>query len=155
RMLDHYLRTAYTANRLLAPTRDPITLPARGVTPQHPTDYQQALDWFTVEHPVLLAAIDHAATTGFDTHTWQLAWSLRTFLDRRGRSHDWATPGRAAVAAAHRLADPTAQVRAHRNLAHAYIQMSRYDDAHTQLNHALDLATQTGHQTGQAHVHLD
>src|SRR5262249_42270441 len=85
RMLDHYLHTAHTADRLLDPARDPITLtpPAPGVTLQHPTDYQQALDWFTVERPVLLVAVEHAAATGFDTHTWQLAWALDIFLDRR------------------------------------------------------------------------
>jgi tetratricopeptide (TPR) repeat protein len=156
RMLDHYLHTAYTAERLLYPARDPITLipPAPGVTPQHPAGYQQALDWFTVERPVLLAAVDHAAATGFDTNTWQLAWTLATFLYRRGHWHDWATTGRAAVAAAQRLADPTAQARAHRSLAHAYTRLGRFDDAHTHLNHTLDLATQTGDQTLQARAHI-
>src|SRR5262249_7582201 len=35
RILDHYLHTAYTANRLLSPARDPLTLtpPAPGATP--------------------------------------------------------------------------------------------------------------------------
>jgi tetratricopeptide (TPR) repeat protein len=155
RILDHYLHTAHTVNRLLDPTRDPITLtsPAPGVTPQHTADYQQAMDWFTVERAVLLAAVEHAAATGFDTHTWQLAWTLATFLDRRGHWHDWAATGRAAVAAAHRLADPTAQAHAHRNLANAYTLLGRLDDAHTQLSHTLDLATQTGDQTAQAHTH--
>ena len=86
RILDHYLHTAHTAERLLHPARDSITLtpPQPGVTPEPLTDYQQALDWFTTERPVLLAAVDHAAITGFDTHTWQLAWTLQTFLHRRG-----------------------------------------------------------------------
>src|SRR5262249_58345018 len=71
RILDHYLHTAHTANRLLDPAPDPITLtpPAPDVTPQQPADHQQALDWFTVEHPGLLAPIDQAAATEFDTHT--------------------------------------------------------------------------------------
>jgi hypothetical protein len=46
-----------------------------GITPQHPSNYQQALDWFTTEHPVLLGAVDQAATAGFDTHAWQLPWT--------------------------------------------------------------------------------
>src|SRR5262249_11047423 len=156
RMLDHYLHTGYIANRLLEPARDPITLtpPAPGVTPQQPADHQQALDWFTVEHPVLLAALAHAAGTGFDTRTWQLAWTLVTFLDRRGHWHDWAATGHAAVAAAQRLADPTKQAHAHRNLSFAYTLLGRLDDAHTQLNHALDLATRTGDKAEQAHTHL-
>src|SRR4029453_4106040 len=86
RLLDHYLHTAYTADRLLNPARDPITLtpPQPGVTPEHPAHHRQALDWFTAEHPVLLATINHAATTGFDTHTWQLTWTMVHFLFWRG-----------------------------------------------------------------------
>jgi tetratricopeptide (TPR) repeat protein len=155
-MLDHYLHTTHTAERLLYPARDPLPLtpPQPGVTPQHPADYQQALAWFTADRAVLLAAVDHAAT-GFDTHTWQLAWTLSTFLNRQGHWHDWAAAGRAAVAATGRLADPTAQALAHRYLARAYTRLGRLDDADTHLSHALDLHRQAGDQAGQAHTHLN
>jgi tetratricopeptide (TPR) repeat protein len=154
RVLDHYLHTAYTADRLLDPARDMLALtpPQPAVTPEHPADRAQALAWFTAERPVLVAAVDHAAATGFDTHTWQLAWALWDFLDRRGHWHDWAATGGAAVAAAGRLGDPTAQVRAHRILARAYSQLGRLDDAHTQLTQALDLAARAGDLVGQARV---
>jgi tetratricopeptide (TPR) repeat protein len=49
---------------------------------------------------------------------------------------------------------PPAQARAHRILADAYTRLGRVDDAHTQLNHALDLATQSGDHTVQAHIHF-
>jgi tetratricopeptide (TPR) repeat protein len=155
RVLDHYLHTAHTAALLLDPIRDPITLtgPQPGVTPEHPVDYQQALAWFTAEHAVLLAAVDHGAATGFDTHTWQLAWSLCSFLDRRGHWRDWAATSRTAVAATGRLADPTAQADARRNLALAYSRLGRFDDAHTELGHALDLYRRAADQVGQAHTH--
>jgi tetratricopeptide (TPR) repeat protein len=155
RILDHYLHTAYAAARLLDPARHPITLtpPQPGVTPEHPADLGQALDWFTVEHAVLLAAVDHASTTGFDTHTWQLASTLWTFLDRRGHWHDQVAAQQAAVSAAQRLADPAVQAGAYRHLAHAYTRLGRFDDAHTQLRHALDLATQSGNLVGQANTH--
>jgi tetratricopeptide (TPR) repeat protein len=156
RILDHYLHTAHTADRLLDPHRDPLTLapPQPGVIPEHFTNHQQALDWYTAEHPVLLAAVDHATVTGLDTHTWQLAWTLDTFLDWRGHWHDLAATGQAAVAAAGRLADPTAQANAHRLLAAAYLRLGRLDDAHTQLHHALNLYAQAGDLAGQAHTHL-
>jgi tetratricopeptide (TPR) repeat protein len=118
-------------------------------------DHQQALDWFTMERVVLLAAVDHAAATGFDTHTWQLTWTLESFLDWQGHWHDWAATGRAAVLAAHRLADPTAQAHAHHTLANAYTQLGRFDDAHTPLRHTLDLAVQTGDQSAQSRAHHD
>ncbi|MGH3991584.1 MAG: tetratricopeptide repeat protein, partial [Pseudonocardiaceae bacterium] len=154
RILDHYLHTAYTAARLLHPARDPIVLtpPRPGTVPEHLTGRQEALAWFTAEHAVLLAAVDHA-TTGFDTHTWQLAWSLNTFLSRRGHWHDDLAAQRAAVAAAKRLADPLEQARAHRILAGAYIRLDRYDDGYAHLRHALDRTIQADDQVGQAHTH--
>jgi len=155
RILDHYLHTAYSAERLLNPARAPVPLaPLRaGVTPQQLSDHIQALGWLTAERPVLLAAVAHAAATGFDTHTWQLAWTLTTFLDRRGHWHDQVAVGEAAVAAAQRLADPTTQAQTHDSLAVTYTRLSRLDDAHTQLRYALDLATQTNNQNQQAHTH--
>ena len=155
RILDHYLHTAYPAARLLNPVRDLLQLapPRAGVTPQQLSDQAQAWGWFTAQRPVLLAAIEHAAATGFDTHTWQLAWTLQTFLNRRGHWHDQVAVTRAAVAAAQRLADPTTQARTHQDLADAYTLLGRFDDAHTQQRHALDLATRIGDQTLQAHTH--
>jgi tetratricopeptide (TPR) repeat protein len=155
RILDHYLHSAYAADRLLHPTRDPINLAAAqpGVIVHRPADYRQALEWFTAERPVLLAAVGLAAAAGFDTHVWQLAVTLRIFLYRRGHWHDMATTGRAAVVAAHRLVNPSAQIRAYHILAHADIRRGRFDDAHTWLGHALGLATQISDQTGQAHTH--
>jgi len=155
RILDHYLHTAQAADRLLNPTRDPIPPgpPLVGVTPEQFSDHAQALDWFTMEHQVLLAAVAHTVATGFDTHTWQLAWTLATFLHRRGHWNNLVAVEQAAVAATQRLADPTAQAHSHRNLAGAYTMLGRFDDAHTQMGHALDLATRIGDQTGQAHTH--
>jgi hypothetical protein len=62
RTLDHYLHTAHAAARLLDPQRDPINLvPAQvGTVPEILATHEQALTWFTTEHAVLLAAIEHA-----------------------------------------------------------------------------------------------
>ncbi len=157
RMLDHYLHTAHTAAVLLDPHQDPITLapPGSGVTAARPTDAQQALAWFAAEHQVLLAVIDHAAATGQDTRTWQLAWSLTTFLNRQGHWRDWAATSQAAVHAAQRLADPSAQATAHRRLGWAYSMLGRIQDARTQFQHALDLYGSLSDQVGPADTHLD
>jgi DNA-binding SARP family transcriptional activator/tetratricopeptide (TPR) repeat protein len=157
RMLDHYLHTAHTAERLLYPVRDPILLaltpPGPGVNPEQPADHGQALAWLTAEHSVLLAAVRLAAEAGLDTHTWQLAWTLHTFLHRRGHWHDLTTTWQTALHAAHRLHDPAAQAHAHRDLAHAHTRLGRYPDAHTHLRHALHLFTQADDHAGQAHTH--
>jgi DNA-binding SARP family transcriptional activator/tetratricopeptide (TPR) repeat protein len=155
RILDHYLHTAGTADRLLEPARDPIaSSPSQpGVTPEHLADYEQALAWFTVERPVLLAAVDQAVAAGFDRHIWQLAWTLWVFFDRQGHWLDQITTGRAAVAATARLSDPGLQAHAHRNLANAYFRLGHFDEAEIQLRQALDLASLAGDQLGQAGTH--
>ncbi|HEX6359938.1 AfsR/SARP family transcriptional regulator [Actinophytocola sp.] len=154
RLLDHYLHTAHAAALLLHPHRaQPITPTAAetGVTAAHLTDLGQALAWFTVEHPTLLAVIELAA----DTDTCQLAWALATFLERQGRWHDLAATQHAAVGAARRLADRPAQARAHGSLAGADVRLGRFADAHTHLRLALDLFDQLGDRVGRAHTHLD
>jgi tetratricopeptide (TPR) repeat protein len=157
RVLDHYLHSAHRAAMALQPTRDPITLaPAQpGTIPEHPADHGDALAWFSTEHRVLLAAVDHAAAAGMDTYVWQLAWALALFLHRRGHWHDRVATGYAAVRAATRLADHAAQAYAHRNLGNVHSVMGHFDRAHTHLHRALDLYRQTSDQTGQAQAHQD
>jgi tetratricopeptide (TPR) repeat protein len=158
RLLDHYTHTAHTAARLLNPTRDPIqilpTPPAPGATPEQPADQRAALAWLTAEHPVLLAAQRLAAGSGFDTHTWQLAWTLDTFLNRRGHWQDLAGAWQTALAAADRLGNLTATAFAHRALALAGSSLGGYGEAHTHLRPALDLSTEAADPVGQAHTHL-
>jgi tetratricopeptide (TPR) repeat protein/transcriptional regulator with XRE-family HTH domain len=157
RTLDHYLHTAHRAARLLNPTGDQIAAdpPRPGTTPEPLADYAQALAWLTTEHPVLVAAVDHSSRTGLDTHTWQLAWTLVSFLSRLGHWQDYATTQSAAVAAARRLGDPTTQARTHRYLGQAYSRLGRFDDAHTQFRSSLDLATRAGDRIRQADAHLN
>ncbi|MGN9907444.1 BTAD domain-containing putative transcriptional regulator [Phytohabitans sp. LJ34] len=156
RMLSHYLHAAHAAAQLLNPHQDPIALvPSRSVlVPERPADYQAALDWFATERTVLLAAINHAAAAGFDAHTWQLAWTMTSFLDLRGHWDDWIAVTRAAVTAADQLGDPAARVRAHRMLAHAHLEVGAIGDAEAHLRVALDLYEQAGDQTGQGHAHI-
>ncbi|HZM84821.1 MAG TPA: tetratricopeptide repeat protein [Candidatus Limnocylindrales bacterium] len=161
RMLDHYLHTAHTAARHLHPMITPPSITPSpiqtGVTTGHVGDHQQALAWFTSEHAVLLAIIDHAFASGYNTHVWYLAWTMWAFLNPRGRWHDYAATARAAVTAAQRLANPTAQAYAHLQLATADMRLGHLDDAHTQLRHALDLYRQVGDQgdsAGQAYTHI-
>jgi tetratricopeptide (TPR) repeat protein len=155
RALDHYLRTGYTAAMTLHACRDPITLPepAPGVVPEILLDHEEALRWYTAEHVVLLAAVDHAVSAGFDTHTWQLAWTLTDFLDRRGHWHDWIATQRAAVAAGRRSGDRATEAGGHQQTGHAYIQMGRFAEAGTHLERALALYRQAGELPGQGQTH--
>ncbi|GAA4684784.1 AfsR/SARP family transcriptional regulator [Phytohabitans rumicis] len=154
RALDHYLHTARAADRLLIPQRDAIELadPRPGVTPEVLTDARHALDWFGAEHPVLVELVQRAPAE-FDTHVWQLSWTLATFFDRQGHWDDYKTSHRAALDAARRLADPAAQAHTHRNLARAYGRLGRLADARFHLGEALDGYAAAGDPVGMAHVH--
>jgi tetratricopeptide (TPR) repeat protein len=155
RVLDHYLRSAYSAALLLAPPQDPLALgpPRPGVTAAQHAGYEQAMRWFTAEYQVILAAIGHAAEAGYDTCAWQLTWTVSTFLDRQGHWHDLAVAAGTSVAAADRLADPAAAAWARRVLARAYTRLDRFDDADTQLQDALGLYRGSADQAGQADTH--
>jgi len=154
RVLDHYLHSAHGADMLLEPHRHRITPapPCSGVSAEQPADAAGALAWFGAEHRVLLAAVELAVSAGFDTHAWQLAWTLTEFFDRRGHWHDLVVTMRAALAAARRLGDRPGQARAHRGLARAGHLLGRDEDARIHLYEALDLYTQLGDHTGQAHA---
>jgi tetratricopeptide (TPR) repeat protein/transcriptional regulator with XRE-family HTH domain len=155
RVLDHYLHTAHAADCLLYPAREQTTLPPSrpGVYPEQPADQEQALAWFTAEHAVLVTAVTARYADGFDRQVCQLGQTLWTFLYRQGNWHDWAAAGHAALAAARRLGDPSAQGYAHRSLAQAYTWLGRLDDADSHSRDALDLFGQAGDLTGQAHTH--
>jgi len=151
RLVAHYLHTAYAADRLLHPSRDPITLPAPapGVVPEGHDHHEAALAWFTAEHQVLLQTLGLAPPVP----AWQLAWSLSTFLDRQGHWRQWASTQRAAVAAARRAGDDAAQARAHRFAALALGRLGDFAEAHAELGEALRLYERTGDLIGQAHTH--
>jgi DNA-binding SARP family transcriptional activator/tetratricopeptide (TPR) repeat protein len=155
RLLDHYLHTAHGADLLLYRHGETVALPEPqpGVSAERLGGRDQAMAWFTAEHPVLLAAIGQAARNGFHRHTCQLAWALFVFLHRRGRWGDRAATQHAALEAARRLGDRGAQARAHRYLGSAYADLGRFDAAHVHLRRALELSDDLGDPAGAAWTH--
>jgi tetratricopeptide (TPR) repeat protein/transcriptional regulator with XRE-family HTH domain len=158
RLLDHYLHTAHTAEKLLYPAQEDLALavPSPGVTPERPADKEQALAWFTTEHAVLITAVTaDQAGVGYclDRQICQLSQRLRTFLYRQGHWHDWADAAHAALAAAQRIRDVREQGYAHRGLAQAYTWLGRFDEVGDHSRQALDMFGQAGDKVGQAHTH--
>jgi tetratricopeptide (TPR) repeat protein len=155
RLLDYYLHTAATAAALLNPGREPVTLtpPSPVVASEPLADREQALAWFTTEHQTLVSAIHHAARAGFDTHTWQIAWSVANYLDRQGRWHDYAATQYAALDATQRLEDRAAQALSHYALGLANSRLGRPDDAYFHHDRALELCRELDDQVGQARAH--
>jgi DNA-binding SARP family transcriptional activator/Tfp pilus assembly protein PilF len=152
RTLDYYLYTAHAAALLLNSSRKPLCLPplSTGTTPQPLADYDEALAWLQAEHQVLLAAISTAATSGFDLHACQIAWTLSTYQNRLGYWHDWTSAQHSALAAATRLGDKVAQADAHRNLGRAALRYHDSAGAQSHLERTLALHEELGDQVGQA-----
>jgi tetratricopeptide (TPR) repeat protein len=155
RMLDHYVHTAYHADRLLDP-QDAFDLPAAApeVIPEDLTECEQALAWFTAEHPVLLGAVEQAAAARLDTHAWQLARTTAVFLHRQGHWYDQITAQDTALTTARRAGDAPGQAYAHRTLARAQAQLGHIEDAHRHLRSALELYVTLDDPIGQAHTYL-
>lgn len=157
RVLDHYLHTAYTASRLWDPHRDPIILtpPKPQSTPESFTESAPALAWLNAEYSVLLRAINLAAEIGFDTHAWQLTWSLVDFFNRQGYWHDWLSVQQIALNSAERLADQSAQARGHRGLGRVYACLDRDQESEKHLRTALELFDKVNDHASMAHTYID
>ena len=140
RVLDHYLHTAMAASHRFSPFRSPLQLasPQPGVLPADVADKEQAMAWFDAEVPVLLALIAFADANGFDTHAWQIPWTLGPFFNRRGRWQDYIGTQQTALAAARRLGDTLALAHAHHLLGHVQSQVGDYEAADPNFRRALD-----------------
>ncbi|MGW4500325.1 AfsR/SARP family transcriptional regulator [Micromonospora sp. NPDC004336] len=153
RLLEHYLCVAQHASRLLDPQREPVVppipLPADAAVTEI-ADRSDALAWFAREHAMLLAALRYAADNDLDEHTWQLAWSLETFLDYQGHWPDWTATQRLASTAARRLGDRLRQAHALRSLGLAATQLGLLDDAYDHQRRALGLFSDLGDAARQA-----
>ena len=154
RVLDHYLHTALAASMRFSPGRSALRLaePQPGVLPADVTDKDQAAGWFEAEAPVLLALAGYAGAHGFDTHAWQLPWTLAPFFSRRGRWRHYANSQQIALAAAERLDDPLARAHAHYLLGHALAELDDFDAADPHVRQGLDLFRGLGDRANEAVV---
>jgi DNA-binding SARP family transcriptional activator/tetratricopeptide (TPR) repeat protein len=147
RLLGHCLHTAYAAATLTDPCFAPVAAP---VPPQPrvviggPATAEEALSWFTAEHPTLLAAVPLAAESGAATHAWQLAWVLGTYLLRQGLWTDQATACRLALDAARRDGDTAGEAHALVLLGLGYGSSGRLGEAALLLRTALRLLETVG-----------
>jgi DNA-binding SARP family transcriptional activator/tetratricopeptide (TPR) repeat protein len=154
RVLDHYLHTAMAASNRFSPFRSALQLagPQPGVLPADVTDKDQAMAWFDAEVPVLLALIAFADASDFDTHAWQIPWTLGPFFNRRGRWQDYIATQRIALAAAIRLDDTLALAHAHHLLGHVQSQTGAYEAADPNFRRALDEFRELGDRANEAVV---
>jgi DNA-binding SARP family transcriptional activator/tetratricopeptide (TPR) repeat protein len=156
RILDHYLHTAIAAALLINPSRDPVSLPPPrpAVMPERLADYQQALAWMKAELLVLFAATALADSSGFDSHAWQIPWTMADLLYWGVRWRDLATVQGTAVAAAARLSDLAGQATSLSILGQACARLGHHDQALAHNTAALKLYQQLGDPHGEGQVHM-
>jgi tetratricopeptide (TPR) repeat protein len=154
RVLDHYLHTAMAASHQFSPFRSPLQLaaPRPGVVPAEVVDKEQAMAWFDAEVPVLLSLIAFADANGFDTHAWQIPWTLGPFFNRRGRWRDYIATQQTALAAARRLDDTLALAHSLHLLGHAQSQVGDFETADLNFRPALDIFRELGDRADEAVV---
>ncbi|GHH42248.1 AfsR/SARP family transcriptional regulator [Lentzea cavernae] len=156
RVMDFYLHTAFTADRLVDPARPLIRPepPAPGVHPHPLHDAAAALAWLQTEHATLLATQRAAIVLGRHQVVWHLAWTLDTFHLWRGHRRDTLTAWRAALDAAPHLPDSATRSCAHRNLGDACSRLGLHEEAIGHLNQALTLAVHHSDPAEQAHTQM-
>ena len=157
RILDHYLHTACAGTRALNPARPRLALepPRAGVSPEVISSPADALEWFSAERHVLIAATTWASGQGFDRHAWQLPWALALFFQRKGYWPDLVASQHGAIAAAQRLGDLAGQAHACRDLGWAKFHLGAFTGAGDCFHRALDLHTQLRDPAGQSRDHHD
>jgi DNA-binding SARP family transcriptional activator len=155
RLADFYLHTACGGHQVLNPqaVADGLDPPAAGCQPARLSDGAAAMAWFEAEHPCLLAVQEAAARQGWHPTVWHLAWTMEIFHLWQGRLRDGVAVWRAGLAAADHIADPAAQIVAHRFLGRALTRIGEGDEAVEHLRKALVMAARARQRTEQAHTH--
>lgn len=155
RIVGFFLHTAHAGDRVLDPHATPFDLepPAAGIVPLSLADESDALAWFDAEHQSLLDAQRAAMEHGWHRAAWQLAWTLNTFHDRRGRLSDAIAFWRNGLTAAGRLGDDAAEIAARRRLGLALARTGAFDEAIAQLHDALAVAETTGARRDEGDTH--
>ncbi|MCK2238583.1 MULTISPECIES: tetratricopeptide repeat protein [unclassified Crossiella] len=149
-LTDFYLHTALAAHHHLDQLH---VLPLPPGPPRTPPldmpDEQSALAWFDAEHRALF---DTVRLDDNPLLTWQLAWALTTYQQRRGHQALHLMTWGLGLVAADYLDHPEARYTALRLLGRASLRLGHPQQALDCLRRAVGLATEAGDLAGQAHA---
>lgn len=143
RILDFYLRSAATADRVLYPNRiTPPDLPAEdGVEPLAFDTRAQAQTWFNQERTNLTATVAMANAHGHHDHAWRLADVVVIFFDRHGYHGDSREVLRFAVISAQTAGHRDGELSSLEALGKVHMMLGAHAEAQRCLDLALDRAT--------------
>lgn len=147
RVLDHYMFTAYRANRLLKQDSLPeldLGSPSAGVTPEDLTTVEEADRWLTAEHRVLSNLLHTAVGQGLDRRITGLAWALKEYLSRQEYWPEAITALTPALEIARRRGDRLEEGRCLRNLGGLHGYLGHQEQALDHMQRATTLFEELG-----------
>ncbi|MFJ8546814.1 AfsR/SARP family transcriptional regulator [Streptomyces sp. NPDC093586] len=156
RVLDHYMFTAYEANRLFQQDSLPeldLGSPSAGVGPEDITTVEQANRWFSAEHRVLAALLHTAVGQGLDHHTTGLAWSLKEYLNRQEYWPEAITALIPALEVARRRGDRLEEGRCLRHIGGIHGYLGHREESLRHLEQAIAILEEVGAPAEQARAH--
>lgn len=155
RLVDGYVRSAYHADRVLTPSRQPIeiALPDTADDIERVAGTAQAMDWFAADHATLLVLQDTAMSQGWFERAWQLAWVTDIFHVKNGLHQESLAAWQTALAAARHLADRGITAQTHRYVGRATMMAGHIDEAIFHLSQALDFLEEVDDTLGRALTH--
>jgi tetratricopeptide (TPR) repeat protein len=152
RVLTWYLRTADTADRILAPYRRHVLPAGTGTgSPALTFDgHRQALDWCQTEHANLVAAASLAMHHERYEFAWQLPLAMYGFYRLRTNWPECLEGHRVALEAVRELDDEFAEAWALNGLGIAHANLGRYPEAAHCFEQALALRRRIRDRVGEA-----
>jgi tetratricopeptide (TPR) repeat protein len=128
RIADH----ALISNRLRLAPDEPIQA---GHLPEF-TGREDVFDWLESERSNILAVLQSARDREWDDRVWWMVESLWLFHYNRRHYADWIEATQWAIDSARRVGHRDAEARMRIQLAWAFVELGRFDDAHHQLDRA-------------------
>jgi tetratricopeptide (TPR) repeat protein/transcriptional regulator with XRE-family HTH domain len=150
RLFDLELHAAGTADQLLAHGRyrPRLTLDHLPADVRCFAGHDDALAWFDVEWPNLVALCRKAADSGVAGRSWQLAYHLRSYFFLSKLRDVWINTQQVALAAATADGDVWGEAVTHNNLGLALVDQGELDAASEHYQAAFDRFRQIGDDHG-------
>jgi transcriptional regulator with XRE-family HTH domain/tetratricopeptide (TPR) repeat protein len=156
RLISYYVAVSVAADRILEPHRPAIAVSASETDRSAPGfgDEAAGIDWFDTELACLLAAQEVAGRHGWYEFVWQLAWSMHSYLSRRGRLADHMRVSQLGLGAARQLGDAASECVAAAMAGGVNARAGATVEADAQWTRSLDLANELGDVANETRAHI-
>jgi tetratricopeptide (TPR) repeat protein len=150
RVVDWYLHNVYAANHALAPQRhDPALDKSEYAIDVSDFDYDSALEWCEIEMSNIVMATRIAHELGNNVACWKLPAGSFNYLNLRKRWSLWVASHEIGVEGGRAAKDPYGEAWVLNNLAIAYRELRRVEEAKQSFEKALAIRMEIGDQVGQ------